>query len=274
MTAAKSADQAPSTLPPVRRAMVSPWSLGAASTAGLIALVVGWPVSSATELAAVAVTIGAGWVAGAGVALRQRRRLQRPRPERIDPFTVGEPWRQYVQQALSAQHRFERAVHATTPGPLRDRLSLVGQRLTDAISEVWRIASSADTIEDGLSTIDTRGARHKLELLEASDDLDPHNPATASALQAQLDTAARMQRVTTDAQNRLRVLDARLDELVARTVELSLGGSTAAVGGLGDDVEVLVQEMEALRQAVDEVDHLSRPPDGVLPPPETGQPPA
>ena len=48
-------------------------------------------------------------------------------------------------------------------------------------------------------------------------------------------------------------LDARLDEAVARAVELSLGaGDAAAAGGLEGDVDRLVEEMEALRLALDD----------------------
>ncbi len=56
-----------------------------------------------------------------------------------------------------------------------------------------------------------------------------------------------------EARDRLRLLDARLDEAVARAVELSLGaGDAAAAGGLQGDVDQLVEEMEALRVALDD----------------------
>ena len=79
-----------------------------------------------------------------------------------------------------------------------------------------------------------------------------HTAATREALVAQLATAARMKAVSTDARDRLRLLDARLDELVARAVELSVSGSASAISGLGDDVDSLVSEMESLRQALEE----------------------
>ena len=57
-----------------------------------------------------------------------------------------------------------------------------------------------------------------------------------------------------DADSRLRLLNARLDEAVARTIELSVAGRSdvAELGGLGDDVDEMVDEMEALRQAIEE----------------------
>jgi hypothetical protein len=78
---------------------------------------------------------------------------------------------------------------------------------------------------------------------------------TIKALQAQLDSAARMDATITDARDRLRLLDARMDESVARAVELSVrAGGVDDLGGLGDDVEGIVGDMEALRQGLEEAD--------------------
>ena len=73
------------------------------------------------------------------------------------------------------------------------------------------------------------------------------------SLQAQLATVERLERVIADADSRLRLLNARLDEAAARTIELSVqAGDVADLGGLGDDVDAMVDEMEALRQAIEE----------------------
>jgi hypothetical protein len=247
--------------------MVAPWTLVATGGTVAIGLIADLPVAGAATLG------GAAWVACVGGAALTRPTDRRRRRERVDPFTLSEPWRRYVQGALAAQARFERTVDNAREGPLRDRLELIGARLGDAVDEVWRIASGGHTIDRGLSTLDTRAARAQLAELETGNPLDVHATAMASALEAQLDTASRMQEVSTDAQSRLRLLDARLDELVARAVELSVGGSTAGMGGLGDDVDVLVQEMEALRQAVEEIDKVARPELPPLPPPGNSTPP-
>jgi hypothetical protein len=252
--------------PPVGRAIISPLGLALAGGGFAVGWLAGLPV-----VGAAAVGLGA-WAARVALAIPRRRRRRRRR-DRIDPFTVSEPWRHYVQGALAAQARFGRTVDSMRAGPLRDRLASIGERIADAVGEVWQIASGGHTIDRGLTTLDTRGARLALAELEAADPLDAHTHATVSSLEAQLATASRMEQVSADARNQLRLLDARLDELVARAVELSVGGSTAGVGGLGDDVDVLVQEMEALRQAVEEIDQVARP--GLPPstPPESGTPP-
>ena len=62
-----------------------------------------------------------------------------------------------------------------------------------------------------------------------------------------------MDEVILDTRDRLRLLNARLDEAVARAYELSVQASDVAdLSGLGDDVDGLVLEMEALRQGLEE----------------------
>jgi outer membrane murein-binding lipoprotein Lpp len=70
-------------------------------------------------------------------------------------------------------------------------------------------------------------------------------------MESQWASVSRLVKVREDASSHLRTLDARLDELVARVVELSVTGASD-VGGLGSDVESMVSDMEALRQALDE----------------------
>jgi DNA anti-recombination protein RmuC len=78
------------------------------------------------------------------------------------------------------------------------------------------------------------------------------NRRRVESLQSQIATARRLQEVTRDTAEQLRLLDARLDEAVARAVELSLSGDSGKLTGLDSDVDDLVAEMEALRQALEE----------------------
>ncbi len=76
---------------------------------------------------------------------------------------------------------------------------------------------------------------------------------TQQAIEAQLASAQRLAEVSTDARNRLRLLNAQLDEAVARAVELSVQtGDASALSPLTDDVDNLVGELESLRQALEE----------------------
>ena len=78
-------------------------------------------------------------------------------------------------------------------------------------------------------------------------------------MEAQLASGQRLAQVAQDARQRLEVLDARMDEAVARAVELSLSaGDAAELSGLGADVDQLVDDMEALRQGLEEVGQVTR----------------
>ena len=80
----------------------------------------------------------------------------------------------------------------------------------------------------------------------------------AASLDAQRAAADRLDGVQQDAQARLRLLDARMDEALVRAVELSAqSGPSAELGGLGADVDSLVTDMEALRQALEEANSAS-----------------
>jgi hypothetical protein len=76
----------------------------------------------------------------------------------------------------------------------------------------------------------------------------------AESLEAQRAAAARLDQVIDSAQTELRLLDARLGEAVARTLELSAQAGTDAdatrVTGLEADVEGVVSEMAARRPAL------------------------
>ena len=77
------------------------------------------------------------------------------------------------------------------------------------------------------------------------------------ALEAQLDAARRLDGLIGGADAKLRLLDARMAEAVARAIELSAPAGDDAVLGplgadLGADVDEVVTEMELLRQALDE----------------------
>jgi hypothetical protein len=173
--------------------------------------------------------------------------------ERIDPMSISDPWRGFVRDALDAQRRYRKAVSTAKPGPMRDRLIEIGERIDAGVSECWRVARRGDALVDAIGNLDVIGARKDLEAAKQGAENEAHH-ATVVALQAQVDTADRLIDVAQDAQDRTRLLNARLDEAVARTVELAIRAEDVGeLGGLGGQVEELVSEMESLRVALDEV---------------------
>ena len=189
--------------PPVAKAMTSPLGIVLAGVGAAVGLVTGLGIPAAIGLAAVA------WGGRVATAIPRGEK----RGARIDPFALQEPWRRYVQSSLSAQARYDRTVEATPDGPLRVHLSDIGTRLEQGVDEVWQVACRGDDMDRGLKTLDVRGAQGELDRLD-KEPTGSHTAATREALVAQLATAARMKAVSTDARDRLRLLDARLDELV------------------------------------------------------------
>lgn len=179
------------------------------------------------------------------------------RGEAIDAFTLGEPWRSYVGGAQSAKLRFDRTVTSMQPGPLRERLTELGSRIETGIEEAWRVASRGDDLDGALRELNPNLIQSQLQQAQQLPRGDSRN-ATVAALESQWASVSRLASVRADAASHLVTLDARLDELVARAVELSVTGA-ADVGGLGSDVEAMVSDMEALRQAIDETNSVARP---------------
>lgn len=232
--------------PPVARAITSP--------TGILALGAGAGLGILTGGGAIAAVV-LGLVAYAGrVGLAIPRT---PRDERIDPFTLSEPWRHYVQDALQAHTRFTEAVNGARSGPTQDRLRQIDERVSTGVREVWRIARRGHDLVDARRRLDPDGIRRDIATTEANTGqpwaAGSTLERTMESLNAQLATVDRLERVIGDADSRLRLLNARLDEAAARTIELSVQAQDASdLGGLGNDVDEMVDEMEALRQAIEE----------------------
>jgi hypothetical protein len=236
--------------PRVARAILSPSGILAAGGGVALGIVAGLPIVGIVALGA------AGWAGRVAVAMGSGPGRLGGRGERIDPFTLNEPWRRFVQDALSARGRFREAVDRTQAGPLRDTLRGVASRVDTGVEECWLVAKRGESLVQSRRRIDTAEiARDRAEAeaaLEESPD-DQRLVQTLEALQAQQATADRMDRVVAEAHSQLRLLDARMGEAVVRAVELSAQASAdASASSLSSDVDSLVTDMEALRQALEE----------------------
>ena len=151
-------------------------------------------------------------------------RRKKKKKERIDPFTLTDPWRSFVQDAQQAHNRFGRIVETVHAGPLRDRLREIDERVDDGLRACWRIAQSGYQL-------------HKTLLQVADTDSD---------------AVTRMRARETDTQQKLAALTKNLDEAVARAAELATG-QLGGLDAMADDIESVVGDLEALRQAIAEV---------------------
>ncbi len=242
--------------PPVAKAMVSPSGILLVGAGAAVGIVAGLPIVAAAALG------GAAWAARVGFAIPRN-----PRSDRIDPFALQDPWRTFVRDAQQSASRFDAAVRNAKHGPLRDRLGEIRDRLDTGVHESWRIARSGQALADARSQIDLRDITYQLSQVNGPVGTPAPPPGSAQAqtiqaLQAQLDTVARLDDTLSETVARLRLLDARIDESVTRAIELSVRAErTDDLGGLSADVDSLVGELESLRQALDDTE----PRDVVLP---------
>lgn len=223
----------------VARVITSPTAILLAGAGTAASILAGAPL-------AVAAAVGAAAYA-ARVALAIPREPSSP----VNLHGLTEPWRTFVADAGEACERYQRALGTARGGPLRERLAEIGDRLTKGVDESWRIAQRGMALESALRELDDPAViRSRLEMARRA---GPSQEQLARSLHAQLESTRRVERIAAEARQRLQLLDARLDEAVARAVELALSADDAhAVTGLGSDVDAVVADMEALRQALEE----------------------
>jgi len=185
-------------------------------------------------------------VVAAGVLVAARRRKS-PRPKRIpiDPFALSDPWRRSVSSAQSAQRRYTEIVRAIPAGPLRSKMESITAQVQRGVEECWLIAKRGDELDTALNRLDTTSLRTRLEA--STDD------ATRTSLQAQLDSANRIRATRDDTEQRLRLLNTRVGELLAQAAEVSVGADTT--DELGSAVDDVVTQLESLRLAVEEINN-------------------
>lgn len=225
-------------------AVTAPSSIVLAGAGTAAAILAGAPLAVA---AAAGAAVYAGWVAW------RMPRAPASAGAQIDLRRLADPWRGYVAEALDAQRRYAQSLATLDEGPLRERLRAIGARVDDAVGECWRIASRGQQLQQALGQLvaedELAGRLRGLEDAPAS----ATNERLAAALRSQIDTAGRIRQSVAEARERLQLLEARLDETVARAVELGLRvDDPAALGGLGADVDALVTDLEALRRGLDE----------------------
>ncbi|HEY5424453.1 MAG TPA: hypothetical protein VIK05_13315 [Ilumatobacteraceae bacterium] len=184
-------------------------------------------------------------VAAGVVVAASRRRSPRPKRIAIDPFALSDPWRRSVSSAQSAQRRYTEIVRAIPAGPLRSKMESITAQVQRGVEECWLIAKRGDELDTALNRLDTSSLRARLE--SSTDD------ATRTSLQAQLDSANRIRATRDDTEQRLRLLNTRVGELLAQAAEVSVRADTT--DELGSAVDDVVTQLESLRLAVEEINN-------------------
>lgn len=250
----------------VAHAMTSPLGIMLAGGGAAVGIALGLPII-------VAVGIGAAaWAARVATAMPRGLDL-----DGIDPFVLADPWRAYVWKAKRSKRAYFDAVKQARNGPLQDRLEEIAGRIETGVAECWAIAQSGQALTEARGRIDTTGIQRELTQINWNTTGPPapgsSKAETMDALQSQLETAARLDQVIADTDDRLRLLDARLDEAVTRAIELSARGQRVdELGSLASDVDSVVHDMESLRLALDETDQMTSGESGFHWPPRDTDP--
>lgn len=229
--------------PATAKALLS-WRLVLGVAAGVAAGLLGL-----NPIAAIAVGVG---VYAASVVMAMPKT---PRST-IDPFAISEPWRHFVQGTQRARQSLRQAVNATSDGPLKARLGDIAHRLEQAVEESWAIAKRGDEIDAAVNRIDPVRLRSRLATLNtASTPTEGDLAEAVASLESQLASADRLKALSASTADRLRLTQARLDELVARAAEVSIG--TSDTDTYSHDVDDLVVELEGLRLAIAETNEVT-----------------
>lgn len=223
--------------------MISPSSVLFPLGGAALALFAGLPWWSAILVAVVA------WSSKIG-ASSLIARSQSSRGPRIDPFTLAEPWRNYVKDALGSRTRFRRALKDVEDGPLLVRLSEIGGRVDRGVEECWEVARKGHQLTDARRSINVAAAKRSVET-------PGNHPDLISAANSEMAAHKRLTAREDSLKTSLKVLNARLDEAVARAAEMSTRADTLDdLTDITNAIDGIVGDLESLRIGLDTVDEI------------------
>ena len=227
--------------PTTAKAIVS-WRLLLGAAVGVVTALVGVPVVGAVLL---------GVAAYAGAVLLAVPRA--PRMPAVDPFSVGEPWRHFVTSGQRSKRQLDQTIRSTREGPLRDRLQSIADRLDAGLAEGWATAKRGHEIDTAIRNLDPTRLRSRLDTLRTQSSAVPSEnlDAAVASVESQIATAERLKALSASTADRLRLTQSRLDEIVARAAEVSVGASDT--DRFASDVDDLVVELAGLHEAVREL---------------------
>lgn len=273
--------------PSVVRAAVSPTAVAVTAAGAGIGLALDRSI-------VLAVVLGAGaWLGrmAVAVAARARRaRAARPKPADVDPWSVPEPWRQLVRQAVTAQSRFDEAVAGWPQGPTRDRLVSLQPRLYAEVEDVGALAHRGATLTGwtpgGTATAGLPSAKQLSEQLgqigaerrtvgRQAPRRDASLARTEEAIAAQLRAVRNAEEAAALVHDRLRLLVAQLDEAVTAVLIMGVEPSGESADALSGSLDTILEQITALQQGLADTSSgsLDMGPTAALPSPTPTQPP-
>jgi hypothetical protein len=170
----------------------------------------------------------------------------------VDPAALPREYRATVNQAAAARVQFQDLVAATREGPLRTRLTELGERIDAGVLAVWRTASQAARIDGVAATLDPDRVLAELKQARRAGA----DEALQEALQARFASTQQLLNARDELKEQLPVLEARLGTAVARAATLTLVDTDAfdaELTSLTADLDGLVMELDALCAATTEL---------------------
>lgn len=179
--------------------------------------------------------------------LRRRPKVPPDPVAHVDAAALPARWSGAVRDAVEARRRWQELVAGIRPGPVRERLVELGDRVDAGVLGVWETVVRA--VEAGRVAESLDAERVTSEYKRAKRD-PTADPALVEALSARFGSVQRVLNAIDDTERRLQLLDARLGAAVARAAEVAL---TAGAGSdeLGTELDAVVGELGALRDSLD-----------------------
>lgn len=183
-----------------------------------------------------------------------RKRAEPPAPPpdpvaALDLAAVPERLRPLVSEAVGSHRRWSQVTAGVAAGPLADRLSMLGDQVRDGVVELHGAAVRIGEAERVLAALDPEAATAAFKAARRR-AAEGAAPPELEALEIRFTSVQRMMNLVADAEEQLRVLDARLLAVVARGAELALTADAGGLTEVGEDLDGVLVELGALRTAL------------------------
>lgn len=183
-----------------------------------------------------------------------RRRAEPPPPVQdpvaaLDRAAVPHRLLPLVDEAVASYRRWGDVTARVAAGPLADRLGMLGDQVRDGVLELHAATVRVGEAEHVLAALDPDGATAAFKAAKRR-SAEGDDPPELEALEARFASVQRMLNLVADADEQLRVLDARLLASVARGAELALLSDAQGLTAVGDDLDDVLVELGALRSAL------------------------
>jgi hypothetical protein len=167
----------------------------------------------------------------------------------LDLRRVPQRLQDELDSAVAAYRRWQALTAALAPGPLADRLAVLGGQVQAGVLEVYGLAVRVGEVEQVLAALDPDQATGAFKAARRQ-AADGHPPPEMDALEARFASVQRLANLVADAEEQLRVIDARLLAAVASGAELAVTADPRGLATMSADLEGVLAQLTAAREAL------------------------